>query len=142
MPFVHAGPDGITIGWKSKFLCSVTLDALRETESIWSESMPFELFPAELRTMLAAVLAHKETLFRPDTAMTEEELRSRFPADGDPGAAIGYWVEAGMLEKGKGGYRMGIRAEILIRVLAVLLRSVAKPGVISTRSAKAPEGAV
>ncbi|RKN86036.1 helix-turn-helix transcriptional regulator [Paenibacillus ginsengarvi] len=142
LPFVHAGPDGVTIGWQGKFLCSVTLDALREAESIWSESLAFELFPAEQRAVLAAVLAHKQSLFLPDTGVTEDELRSRFPVDGDFGAAVEHWVEAGMLEKGKGGYRMGIRAEVLIRVMAVLFRSIWKPGVITTRSAKAPEGSV
>lgn len=31
----------------------------------------------------------------------------------------------------KGGYKLGARAEVLLRVLGVLLRSVGKPGVVS-----------
>jgi hypothetical protein len=42
------------------------------------------------------------------------------------------------LEKGKGGYKLGIRAEIVIRVLGVLLRSVGKPGTVSQMSSNPP----
>jgi transcriptional regulator with XRE-family HTH domain len=138
LPFIHAGPDGITVHWQGKFLCSVSIEALNETEAVWSmDDLPFELFPDNRKALFAVLLQHKK-LFNSDAPIPEASLLADWPAGVDFEESMRECLESGILEKGKGGYRLGIRAEIVIRLLGVLLRSVGKPGTISQRSSNPP----
>jgi len=49
------------------------------------------------------------------------------------------WIERGIVQQGRGGYQMGTTAETLMRLLAVLLRVLGKPGVLSAVSSTPPE---
>lgn len=137
-PFIHAGPDGITVHWPGKFICSASVDGLDEAEAVWSKGdWPFGLFPEGRKAVFAAMLRYKKR-FHSDAPVTESSLREDWPAGVDFDAAIDECLEAGILEKGRGGYRLGIRAEVVIRLLGVLLRSVGKPGTISQCSSNPP----
>ncbi|MEF3308958.1 hypothetical protein PV433_08575 [Paenibacillus sp. GYB004] len=43
-------------------------------------------------------------------------------ADTDLAKILNEWMDSGILQKGKGGYQTGTRAEVLLRVLGLLLR--------------------
>lgn len=135
LPFIHAGPDGVTLWWKGKFMCNISLDALQETEAVWNDRQaPFELFTESESALIAAVVTHKH-YFNSDTPIAEASLKEESALDDDGfAAAADKLMGSGLLEKGKGGYRVGIRAEVLLRVLGVLLHSVSKPGGTSQSS--------
>lgn len=120
LPFIHAGPDGITLWWEGKLFCNVTLEALTETEQVWlDKDLPFDLFADEWDAQIIAMLG-QERYFGSDTLIPETARQ-----------ASDDLVEAGLLEKGKGGSRMNIRAEVLLRLIGVLLRTVGYPGMTS-----------
>lgn len=119
-PLVHAGPDGITVWWEGKLFCNVTLEALIETEQIWlDKELPFDLFADEWDAQIAAMLG-QERYFSSETPVPDT---ARQVAD--------TLVEAGLLERGKGGSKMNIRAEVLLRLIGVLLRTNGYPGMTS-----------
>lgn len=131
MPFVHAGPNGVTIWWRGKLICNASIEALRETASGWNDSsLPFDLF-SEAWNGLCSALLTQDHLFGSDIAISEDALKQEWKLDFGFEQAVNEWMNAGLLEKGKGGYRIGIKAEVLFRLLGVLLRTVGKPGSIS-----------
>ncbi|WP_102716314.1 helix-turn-helix domain-containing protein [Paenibacillus castaneae] len=132
LPFVHAGPEGVTLWWEGKFFCNVSIEALRETENVWNdEHLPFDLFRTEWNSVITALLAQKKNFFNSDAAITETSLQQDSSLDTRFDIAVNELIDSGIIEKGKGGYRVGIKAEVLLRLLGVLLHSIGKPGVIS-----------
>jgi transcriptional regulator with XRE-family HTH domain len=128
-PFVHAGPDGITVWWEGKLCCNVTLEALMETEQVWLDAeLPFDLFCDEWDAQIIAMLG-QERYFGSDTAVPQTSMQ-----------ASDELMEAGLLEKGRGGCRMNIRAEVLLRMIGVLLRTVGYPGTTSQATSTRAEG--
>lgn len=122
MPFVHAGPH-ITVWWKGKFLCIATKEAL---------------FPDDWDALITTFLT-QGTPFDSQTAIKEPDLQHVVSADTDLAKILNEWIDSGILQKGKGGYQTGTRAEVLLRVLGLLLRSIGKPGVISAASSNPPK---
>lgn len=138
MPFVHAGPH-ITVWWKGKFLCIATKEALKETETIYQEEkLPFDLFPEDWDALITTFLTQGKP-FDSQTAIKESDLQHVVSADTDLAKILNEWMDSGILQKGKGGYQTGTRAEVLLRVLGLLLRSIGKPGVISAASSNPPK---
>ncbi|MDF2724409.1 MAG: hypothetical protein K0Q59_4084 [Paenibacillus sp.] len=96
--------------------------------------MPFDLFPASHKTLLTSLLGQKPMLAKSAVALSDTELRSKYASEEEYNAAVEHWIDAGVLERGKGGYRIDFKAELVIRLLGVLLYAIGKPGVISSRS--------
>ncbi|TMV47550.1 helix-turn-helix transcriptional regulator [Paenibacillus mesophilus] len=138
MPFVHAGPH-ITVWWKGKFLCIATKEALKETETIYQEEkLPFDLFPDDWDALITTFLT-QGTPFDSKTAIKETDLRHAVSADADLTGILDAWMDCGILQKGRGGYQTGARAEVLLRLLGLLLRSTGMPGVLSVGSSNPPK---
>ncbi|MCQ6561407.1 helix-turn-helix domain-containing protein [Paenibacillus mendelii] len=135
LPFVHAGPEGITVWWKGKLHCSVTVEALKETESIWKDGhLPFDLFPAQWNALLPVLLSQKN-YFNANVPIAAAAPQEDDSIKDHAASTVGEWMNAGLLEQVRGGYKMGIQAEVLLRLLAVHLHAVGKPGCISHTSA-------
>lgn len=131
LPFVHAGPDGVTVWWRGKFVCSASMEALKKTDTVWTDSsLPVDLFPEAWNALFSALLTRK-VYFNTDMAISEEDLMNGLSPETDFVALIGQMMDSGLLEKGKGGYKAGIKTEVLLRLLAVLLHTVCRPGVLS-----------
>ncbi|UVI30123.1 helix-turn-helix domain-containing protein [Paenibacillus spongiae] len=131
LPFVHAGPEGITVWWKGKLHCSVTLDALKETEGVWEDDqLPFDLFPAQWDGLLTSLLKQKR-YFNSNEPVPAAALQTDASTEEDVRLTAEEWMNAGLMEKGRGGYRIGIQAEVLLRLIAALLHSIGKPGGVS-----------
>ncbi|OXM17599.1 hypothetical protein CGZ75_11485 [Paenibacillus herberti] len=131
LPFVHAGPDGATVWWRGKFFCNVSIEALRETETIWKDqSLPFDLFPEEWDSLFTALFTQKH-YFASDIAISESSLKNDSALDADFDLTVNKLIDLGLLERGKGGFKVGIKVEVLLRLLGVLLITIGKPGITS-----------
>ncbi len=131
---MHAGPDGVTVWWKGKFICSSSIEALRETELIWKDPfLPIDLFSEDWDSLLSALLTQSRYIGS-DMAINEGALREGAKLDSDFDSAINELMDSGLVEKGKGGYRIGIKGEVLLRLMGVLWRATGKPGSISHAS--------
>lgn len=136
MPFVYAGPQ-ITVWWKGKFLCIASKEALKETETTYKDdNVPFDLFSDEWDELLTKLL-EREIYFN-NQPMSDSTLHQNISKDSDLDQTLHDMMERGILEKGRGGYHMGTRAEIIFRLLGVLFRSVGKPGVLSANFSNPP----
>lgn len=130
LPVIHAGRN-ITLWWKGRFLCIVSNEALKETQTVWTDdNIPFDLFTADWNVALTSLLSRK-TYFNPEQPIAEDSIQSELSKNGF-NLSVNELMDRGILERGKGGYRLGVRTEVLLRVLGVLLHSVGKPGVVST----------
>jgi len=106
-PYFHAGSD-VTVWWKGKMICIASREALQETEDIWNDKhLPFDLFPEAWNSLLTAALTHK-TAFNSEEPIAETALRGD-GAGTEREAAIHELIDRGLLEKGRGGYRVGLR---------------------------------
>lgn len=137
MPLVHAGPH-ITVWWKGKFLCVAAKEALKETETAFTASdLPFDLFSDDWNTLLT-VLLEKEPYFDAQAPVGESSLPDSPAAEKERRAVLQQLMEAGIVRQGRGGFQMGAPAETVLRLLAVLLRAVGKPGVLSAIRSSPP----
>lgn len=138
LPLVHAGRH-FSVWWKGKFLCIASRDALRETATAFNdEHLPFDLFSKE-RAELLTVFLEQDTQFNRQVPITETSIKEHFPTDVDYKAILNEWMDSGILQQGRGGFLVEPQAEIVLRLLGVLLRSVGKPGVISINRSTPPE---
>lgn len=110
---------------------------MKETETIFSdESLPIDLFPSEWNEVLAKLLARDVYFQRKpiDVSM----LRHDRAAYSDLDLTLNALIEKGIVEQGRGGLKMEGRAEAVLRLLALLLRTVLKPGVFTANFSKPP----
>ncbi|GMK37633.1 hypothetical protein PCCS19_06870 [Paenibacillus sp. CCS19] len=132
--FVHAGPEGITLWWSGKLFCTLSMDALKETPACFhDDTLPFDLFPEGWDRVLTAVLPQHPLFFSGTTAVDNLRDLTNALDDGDE-EVIQALIDSGFLEKGRGGYRIGIQAEVLLRVIGAMMQIIGKPTDLSRRS--------
>ncbi|MBD3919861.1 helix-turn-helix transcriptional regulator [Paenibacillus sp. PR3] len=132
--FVHAGPEGITLWWSGKLFCTLSIDVLKETQACFQDdTMPFDLFPEGWDRALTAVMSQHPFFFSGRAAVDNLRNRTHALDDGNE-EVVQALIDSGFLENGRGGYRIGFQAEVLLRVIGAMMQTIGKPTSMSHRS--------
>ncbi|WP_230200283.1 helix-turn-helix domain-containing protein [Bacillus niameyensis] len=124
---VHLGPTGIGLWAKDRLICIATTEFLDEAiETIQKGTdFPLTLLPDGILPVLLALLQDMNDL-KPDEAVNERILQSRFPDASNFDDVITECIELGFVDRVRGGYRLNTKADLAVRLLAIIHQTINK----------------
>ncbi|MCR2806822.1 helix-turn-helix domain-containing protein [Paenibacillus soyae] len=129
---IQLGPTGIGLWAKDRLVCIVTTTFLQEAIDTLGEEaeFPLTLLPDEIRSVLLALLRDMDDL-KPDYAVDEEKLRSLLPIIENLEEVLTECIELGFVDRVRGGYRLNFKADLAVRLLAIIHQSINKMGTMN-----------
>jgi|GEM_PF-2871535 Predicted transcriptional regulators len=129
---IHLGPTGIGLWAKDRLVCIATPTFLQEAVETLEEAaeFPFTLVPQEIRPVLLALLRDIDDL-KPDYAVDEKTLQSRLPDTMNLDQVLADCIELGFVDRVRGGYRLNYKADLAVRLLAVVHQTINKQGTMN-----------
>lgn len=129
---INLGPTGIGLWAKDRLVCIATTTFMKEAvETLGEESeFPLTLLPDEIRPVLLALLRDMDEL-RPDYAIDEKTLVSLLPSTIDFDQVLKDCIELGFVDRVRGGYRLNFRADLAVRLLAIIHQAINKQGTMN-----------
>lgn len=129
---VQLGPTGIGLWAKDRLVCIATTTFLQEAiDTLEKEAdFPLTLLPDEIRPVLLALLRDMDDL-KPDYAVDEATLRSLLPTTENLEEVLTECIELGFVDRVRGGYRLNFKADLSVRLLAIIHQSINKRGMMN-----------
>nr|WP_145404997.1 helix-turn-helix transcriptional regulator [Paenibacillus xylanexedens] len=126
---IHLGPAGLGLWAKDRLVCIASPTFLEEAvETLSTEAdFPFTLLSDEVRHVLLLLLRNIDDL-KPYYAVDEETLRTQLPASVDLEQVLTECIELGFVDRVRGGYRLNFRADLTVRLLAMIHQMINKQG--------------
>ncbi|WNQ13924.1 helix-turn-helix transcriptional regulator [Paenibacillus aurantius] len=137
MVHIHLGPAGIGLWAKDRLVCIATTTFLNEAvETLEKEAeFPLTLLPDEIRLVLLALLRDMDDL-KPDYAVDEKTLQSLLPNTLNFDHILVKCIELGFVDRVRGGYRLNFKADLAVRLLAILHQTINKQGTMNVTVGK------
>lgn len=135
---IHLGPTGIGLWAKDRLICIATTTFLNEAvETLGNEAeFPLNLLPDEIRPVLLALLRDMDDL-KPDYAVEQKKLQSLMPNTMNFDNVLEKCIELGFVDRVRGGYRLNFKADLAVRLLAIIHQTINKQGTMNVTVGKA-----
>ncbi|GAA3410629.1 helix-turn-helix domain-containing protein [Paenibacillus hodogayensis] len=129
---IRLGPFGIGLWAKDRLVCIATTTFLNEAvETLGKEAdFPLTLLPDEIRPVLLALLRDMNDL-KPDYAVDEKTLQSLLPNTMNFDDVLTECIELGFVDRVRGGYRLNFKADLAVRLLAIIHQTINKRGTMN-----------
>ncbi|MFC6334183.1 helix-turn-helix domain-containing protein [Paenibacillus septentrionalis] len=129
---IHLGPTGMGLWAKDRLACILTTPFLKEAIETLQENteFPLNLIPREIVQVLFALLRDMNDL-RPDYAIDEKTLRASLQHIANLEQILAECIELGFVDRVRGGYRLNYKADLVVRLLALVHQTTNKHGTIN-----------
>ncbi|MDQ6417878.1 helix-turn-helix transcriptional regulator [Paenibacillus sp. LHD-117] len=129
---IHLGPTGIGLWAKDRLVCIATTTFLEESiVTLGKEAeFPLNLLSDDIREVLLVLLRDIDDL-KPDYAVDENTLRSLLPGINNFDLVLTECIELGFVDRVRGGYRLNYKADLAVRLLAIVHQSINKRGTMN-----------
>jgi transcriptional regulator with XRE-family HTH domain len=129
---IQLGPTGIGLWAKDRLVCIATTTFLNEAlETLRTEAgFPLTLLPDDIRLVLLALLRDMDDL-KPDYAVDEKTLQSLLPDTINFDQVLIECIELGFVDRVRGGYRLNFKADLAVRLLAIIHQTINKQGTMN-----------
>jgi transcriptional regulator with XRE-family HTH domain len=134
---IHLGPTGIGLWAKDRFVCIATPNFLNEAVEALDQGadFPLTILPNEVRRVLFALLRDIDDL-KPDDAVDQKTLQTLLPNLNNMDSVLAECIELGFIDQVRGGYRLNFKADLAVRLLAILHQTINKQGTVSVTMGK------
>lgn len=134
---IHLGPTGIGLWAKDRLVCIATTTFLKEAVETFDREaeFPLTLLPDEIRPVLLALLRDMDDL-KPDYAVDEKTLQSLLPNNINFDQVLTECIELGFVDRVRGGYRLNFKADLAVRLLAIIHQTINKQGTMNVTMGK------
>ncbi|WP_308634096.1 helix-turn-helix domain-containing protein [Paenibacillus silvisoli] len=129
---IHLAPSGMGLWAKDRLICLATASFLEEAieTSREEDTFPITILPDDVRCVLFALLRDIDNL-APDYAIEEKKLMSLLPDQKNAEQIMSECIELGFVDRVRGGYRLNHRADLVVRLLAIIHHTIKKQGLFN-----------
>lgn len=108
---------------------------LAKTFECTTDYFPLNLLPDEILPVLLALLREMDDL-KPDYAVDEKTLQSLLPNIMNFDHVLTECIELGFVDRVRGGYRLNFKADLAVRLLAIIHQTINKQGTMNVMVGK------
>ncbi|MCP1136991.1 helix-turn-helix domain-containing protein [Paenibacillus polysaccharolyticus] len=129
---IHLGPAGLGLWAKDRLACIATPIFLKESVELLrtAAAFPLNLLSDDVRLVLLILLREIDDL-KPEYALDEKTLRTYLPDSIHLDQVLTECIELGFVDRVRGGYRLNFRADLTVRLLAMVHQIINQQGTMN-----------